>query len=101
LSITQDELARAVAAEMGGAVAAATEKALCGEATRDFSIGDAMAVAGFIVQATQFALQIYRSNKDRAALAARLEAETPASPRLDAAKRSGIIARIVDTLAGS
>jgi hypothetical protein len=85
---------------MGGDVAAATEKALRGEATRDFGISEAMAVAGFIAQAAQFALQIHQSNRDRTALAARLEAEAPASPKLDAAKRRGIIASIVDRLAG-
>lgn len=100
MSITQDELARAVAAEMGGDVAAETDKALRGEGTRAFGISEAMAVAGFIAQAAQLALQIYQSNQNRAALAARLEADAPASPKLDAAKRSGIIARIADRLAG-
>jgi hypothetical protein len=100
LTITQDELARAVAAEMGGEVAEETNKTLRGETSRAFGLTEAMTVAAFITQAAQLAMQIYQASQDRAALATRLTAEAPPSPKLDAAKRQRIITRIVDTLTG-
>lgn len=100
MTITQEELARAVAAEMGGEVAEETDKTLRGEAPRAFGLTEAMAVGAFIAQIAQLAIQLYQASKDRAALIARLNAEAPPSPKLDAAKRQSIIARIVDKLTG-
>lgn len=102
MTITQDELARAVAAEMGGEVADETDKTLRGEETRAFGLGitEAMAIAAFIAQIAQLAVQLYQASKDSAVLIARLDAEAPPSPKLDAAKRQSIIARVVDKLTG-
>jgi hypothetical protein len=102
LTITQDELARAVAAEMGGEVAEETDKTLRGEGERAFGLGltEAMAIGAFIAQLAQLAVQLYQASKDRAVLISRLDAEAPPSPKLDAAKRQSIITRIVDKLTG-
>ncbi len=99
--MTQDDLARAVAAEMGGDVAAETEKALRGETSRAFGIGEAMAVAGFIAQCAQIGLMLYQSHRDSATLTAKLVAAAPASPRIDDAKRGSIIRKVLAKLTGA
>jgi hypothetical protein len=100
MSIRQDDLARSVAADMGPDIAAETDKAIQGEATRAFGLTEAMAMGGFITQCAQLAIMIYATVKDRAALAARLANEAPSLPKLDESKRNAIIQRIAEKLAG-
>jgi len=100
MDFAQDDLARSVAAEMGSDVADETEKAIHGEATRTFGLTEAMAVGSFIAQCAEVAILIHTVVKDRVALAARLEAEVPASPKLDDARRRSIIRRIAEKLTG-
>ncbi len=101
MALTQEELARAVAADMGGDVAAETEKELRGEGTRGFGIAESVAIGAFIAQTAQLAIQLYQLAKDRQTLVAELETAAPSHARLDEAKRRGIIARIAAKLTGA
>ncbi|MGE0699509.1 MAG: DUF1353 domain-containing protein [Hyphomicrobiaceae bacterium] len=94
-----DELARAVAAEEGPDVIAALDGApRAGDGTRAFGVTEAMAIAGFLVQCAQLAVQVWQAKQDRALLVAALaDSDTlmKAYPRLDPEKRMGLVARIL------
>ena len=74
-SMTQDELARSVAAEFGGEVAAETDRQLRGDGSRAFGMTEAMALAALIAQCAQLALAIRQTMRDRQTLTAELEAK--------------------------
>src|SRR5258708_811987 len=95
------ELARAVAAELGEAVATETERNLRGDASAgDTTRGltETMAVASFLASCAQVAVNIYQARQDRALLVQALLDGAPSNPRLDPERRLGLIARIVDRL---
>ena len=68
----EKELARAVAAELGGSAAEDTDRALKGEiptdATRAFDLGETMALGSFLASCAQLAVQVYHARQDRALL---------------------------------
>jgi hypothetical protein len=93
-----NDLARAVAAEQGAEVLAAVEAPPPDDKTRAFDITVAMAVAGFLVQCAQVAIQLYQARQDRALLVKALADSDhlmQAYPRLDPEKRLGLVARIL------
>jgi hypothetical protein len=101
------ELARGVAAELGGDIAAETERALRGEppasdGTRAFGLTESIAVGSFIASIAQLAVQIYQARQDRAlllqALVERGESNPGLARRLDPEKRLSLIGRIVNRL---
>jgi len=102
--VDEKELARLIAADIGGDVAAETERQMSGEPTpgadpaRDLGIGAAVAVASFIASAAQLALQIQQVRQDRALLTQLLLEKAPDHPKLVPERRLGIIGRIVDRL---
>ena len=55
------DLARAVAAELGGDVAADTELALTTEKTRSFGVVEAMSIGSFLVNSAQLAMAIWQT----------------------------------------
>ncbi len=100
--MTREELARAVAAQLGGEVAAETEVQLRDGGTRGFGIlTDVAAIGSFIAQAAQLALAIYQLHKDRAGLISLLDEQAPKLAKLPEEKRRDLIERIVDRLGGS
>lgn len=90
-----DELARAVAAEEGAAVVAALDAP---EAERTRGLTEAMAIAGFLVQSAQLALQLWQIRQDQAQLVQSLATDDQvlkSYPHLDTEKRLGLVARIL------
>ena len=99
--LSDHDLARAVAADLGPDVLAAVEAPPADDRTRAFGITEAMAVGGFLVQAAGFAVQHWQAQQDRALLVAALansEALMQAYPRLDPEKRVGLIGRMLKKL---
>lgn len=91
-----DDLARAVAAEMGNDVLAALSAPPAD--TRAFGVPEAATVAGLIIQCVQLAIQIWQAKEDRALLVAALvdsKQLMEAYPRLDPEKRMGVVARVL------
>lgn len=91
-----DDLARAVAADLGSDVLAAMDAPPAD--TRAFGIPEAAAVAGFLVQCVQLAHQLWQAKEDRALLVAALANNKQLMeiyPRLDPEKRLGIVARVL------
>jgi hypothetical protein len=99
--MTKEELARAIASEMGSDIAIETEKQLNGEGTRAIGITEAAAIGAFIAQIAQLAIQIYQARRDRASLVTALEAQAPKPAKLSDEKRRSIIALIAGRLTGS
>lgn len=100
----ENELARLIAADIGGDVAAETERQISGEPAsgadpaRFIGIAEAVAVASFIASAAQLALQIQQVRQDRALLMQMLLEKAPDHPKLVPERRLGIVGRIVDRL---
>jgi Protein of unknown function (DUF1353) len=95
---TADDLARAVAADLGPDVEAAVATPPADDKTRAFGITEAMATGGFLVQCAQVAVQMWQAKQDRALLVAALansEQLMAAYPRLDPEKRLGLVARML------
>ncbi len=97
--MTRDELARALAAEMSGDVAAETEKYLRGGHARSFEvITDVATIGSFLAQAAQLAIQIHQVRKDRISLVVALEEQAPKPAKLTEEKRRSILERLADLL---
>ena len=94
----EKDLARSVAAEMGGDLAAETELALTADKTRSFGIVETMSIGSFLVTSAQMAYAVWQARKDRALLVATLLDKAPESPLLDPERRLGMLGRIVDKL---
>ncbi len=94
----EKDLARAVAAELGGDVSADTERALTAEKTRSFGVVEAMSIGSFLVNSAQLAMAIWQTRRDRALLVEALLEKAPESKLLDPERRLGMIGRIVDRL---
>lgn len=97
------ELARVVAAGLGGEILAETERHLdddfsMSDQTRGFGIVEAMAVGTFIATCARLALQVRQERLDRALLLQALLQRAPIHVRTEPDKRLGLIGRIVDTL---
>ena len=78
------ELARTVAAEMGGDAPAEVEAELNRERTRGFGqfVVDAATVGGFIVQVVQLAIQINETQKTPAELLAELQVKAASAMKI-------------------
>lgn len=94
------ELARSIAAELGGEVSQETEKTLNGEQPRAFGASEAIVIAGFVVQCAQLALQYWDARKGRNDLEARLDADAAKHSKLSDEKRRTIIRRIAQRVSG-
>jgi hypothetical protein len=97
--VNENELARAVAADLGPDVLASVETPSLDDRTRAFSTTEATAIAGFLLQCAQVILEIWRARKDRLLLVEALansEKLMQAYPRLDAERRLGLIARLLN-----
>jgi heme exporter protein D len=96
----QEDLARAVATEMGSDVAKETETMIRQGTGRPLGLGltESVAIGAFIMQTVQLAIQVYQVVKDRAELLAKLDAQALRHSKLDETKRSRIIESIVDKL---
>ncbi len=103
MALTQEELARAVAAEMGPEVAAEAEAELSREKTRSMGqfIVDAATIGAFIAQATQLAIQLHATQKSPAGLIAALQARTASAIAIAGDMRHTLIERIAGRLTGS
>jgi hypothetical protein len=98
--MTRDELALALAAEMGGDISVETEKYLRGEHTRSFGlITEVAAIGSFLAQAAQLAIQIYQVRRDRGYLIAVLDEQAPSPAKIAPEKRRSMIERLADILA--
>lgn len=96
-----EDLARAVAADLGPDVLAYVDAPPTDDRTRAFGITEAAATAGLLIQCAGLAIQIWQAKEDRALLVAALADSTQlmeAFPRLDPEKRMGIIARVLRKL---
>ena len=65
ISMNENELARAVAADLGPDVLASVETPSLDDRTRAFSTTEATAIAGFLLQCAQVILEIWRARQDR------------------------------------
>ena len=99
--MNDQELAHAVAAELGEDVLAAVEAPQPDDATRAFGIPEAMVIGGFVISCAQFAMSIWQARQDRALLVEALvnsEELMRVYPQLDPEKRLGFMARVVNKL---
>lgn len=97
------ELARTVAADLGGDIASETERELRGEPpdggrTKALGIPEAMAIAGFLVSCAQLAFTIWQARQDRAILMQALLEQAPNLPLPDPDRRLGLLGLLVDRL---
>ena len=96
--MNEQDLARAVAEDLGDDVLAAIDKPQPEDATRAFGIPEAMAVGGFIVQCAQLAVEIWSAERDHAVLVQALNNNDKLAsifPSVDPEKRLGLVARVV------
>jgi hypothetical protein len=97
----QADLARAVAADLGGGIAIETERKLRGEPLSgdgQRGLTEAAAIASFIVSCAQLAFDIWRARQDRALLQQAILEGASIQPLLDPEKRLSLIGRIIDRL---
>lgn len=94
------ELARVIAAEMGGSVPAEVDGELRREKARSLGqfVIDAATVGGFIVQVVQLAIQINETQKTATQLILELEAKAASAIKIAKETRSKVIKRVVELL---
>lgn len=97
------ELARVIAAEMGGDVPAEVDAELSREKPRSLGqfIIDAATVGGFIVQVVQLAIQINQTQKTPDQLITELQAQAASAIKIAQQTRRKGIKRVVELLNGS
>jgi hypothetical protein len=95
--MTQEELARAVAAETG-IDTAEFEAELKREKTRSFGVAEAVTAGTFLIHATQLGLQLYTMKMTPQELIAELQARTASAIKVASEKRRAIIERIASHL---
>ena len=98
-SVSGEQLARLIAADLGGAVEVETVKILRGETTRTVGLSEVLAAAALIAQCAQLAAQFWQGRRDREALLRHLAAHTDAPKPIDAGARGAIIGMTVAKIA--
>ncbi|WP_052435608.1 DUF1353 domain-containing protein [Bradyrhizobium japonicum] len=99
--MNEKDLARAVAADLGPEVLASLDAPAADGHTRTFGLTEAMAIAGFLVQCAQVTLEVWRARQERALLVQAVinsDKLMQAYPSLDAEKRLGLVARLLNKL---
>jgi hypothetical protein len=99
--MNEQDLARAVAADLGADVLAAIDAPPHEDAARAFGIPETMAIGGFLVSCAQFAFTVWHAQRNGPQLIVELlgnENLMQSFPSLATEKRLGVIARIATKL---
>jgi hypothetical protein len=92
------QLARSVAAELGGDVESMTDRILETGDSRLLGVSEVVSVASFVVACAQVAIQVWQARQDRALLLEHMLEGAPPSLNLDPERRLGLIGRVVNRL---
>jgi hypothetical protein len=98
--MTQEELARAVAADVG-VDTTQLEVELSREKTRSFGFVEAATMGSFVVHAAQLGIQLHAAKMTPQELIAELWAKTASAIKIADEKRRAVIERIVSHLTGA